>query len=158
STMPRAAATKTASKEAAHPSFVDMIKEAIVASKERTGISRSYVKQYIESNYKLPITPTVTSNINRALKSGEDKKIFVFPKGPSGKVKLAPKAPKTEDAPAKPAVKKAAATKSSTKENATVAPKKKAAPAKTATTKKASKEVSLIPLCCSCCPFVDCVT
>lgn len=50
-------------------------------SKERMGISRTVIKNYIESNYKMEITPSVVSNISRALKTGEDKNIFVFPKG-----------------------------------------------------------------------------
>jgi hypothetical protein len=52
-----------------------------VSSKERMGISRTVIKNYIESNYGMEITPSVVSNISRALKSGEDKNIFVFPKG-----------------------------------------------------------------------------
>jgi len=52
-----------------------------VSSKERMGISRTVIKNYIESNYGMEITPSVVSNISRALKSGEDKHIFVFPKG-----------------------------------------------------------------------------
>lgn len=104
--MPRAAATAA---PAAHPPFAEIItvravsprgkqvlvasrqpdshlvkqQEAIVTSKERSGISRSFLKNYIETNYKLDITPTVLSYINRALTSGVDKGIFVFPKGPS---------------------------------------------------------------------------
>jgi histone H1/5 len=58
-----------------------MLQEAIVNSKERMGISRTVIKNYIESNYKMEITPSVVSNISRALKTGEDKNIFVFPKG-----------------------------------------------------------------------------
>lgn len=50
-------------------------------SKERMGISRTVIKSYIESNYNMEITPSVVSNISRALKTGEDKNIFVFPKG-----------------------------------------------------------------------------
>lgn len=49
--------------------------------------------QYISEKYKLDLENNAAnaSHLNRAITSGEKDGIFVLPKGPSGKVKLAPK-------------------------------------------------------------------
>lgn len=75
----------------AHPPFIDMVKEAIIDSKERTGISRASVKKFLEIKYKIDVNAHVISSLNRAIKTGADKNVFSLPKGPSGKIKLAPK-------------------------------------------------------------------
>ncbi|KAH9842344.1 uncharacterized protein C8Q71DRAFT_732450 [Rhodofomes roseus] len=94
--VPKAAAGKEkAPSGAAHPSFKEMIKECIVDHKEeaRTGVSRATIKKYISEKYKLDLENNAlnASHLNRAIASGEKEGIFALPKGPSGKVKLAPK-------------------------------------------------------------------
>lgn len=42
--------------------------------------------------YKIDMSGVNLSQLNRAITSGTENGIFVLPKGPSGKVKLAPKA------------------------------------------------------------------
>lgn len=116
-----------------------MIKAAIVAHPEeaRAGLSRPALKKWIHAKY--PHTSKVSeglfsSNLSRAIATGEDKKLFVLPKGPSGKIKLAPgakpKAAKPKDEAQKPATKKPAAK---------AAPKKAAAPKKPSAKKPATK-------------------
>jgi hypothetical protein len=52
--------------------------------------------QYAEEKYKLDMSSASNLHqLNLALSRGAEKETFVFPKGPSGKVKLAPKRPKT---------------------------------------------------------------
>ena len=48
--------------------------------------------QFAESRYGLDTTGVNLYQLNRAITSGAEKGTFVLPKGPSGKVKLAPKA------------------------------------------------------------------
>jgi hypothetical protein len=51
--------------------------------------------QYAEEKYKLDMSSASNLHqLNLALNRGAEKETFVFPKGPSGKVKLAPKRPK----------------------------------------------------------------
>jgi histone H1/5 len=51
--------------------------------------------QYAEEKYKLDMNSASNLHqLNLALTRGAEKETFVFPKGPSGKVKLAPKRPK----------------------------------------------------------------
>jgi histone H1/5 len=122
---------KSTSKSAVeHPSWKDIIKEAIVNHPEdaRAGVSRTTIKKYAEETYKLDMTSASNLHqLNLALTRGAEKETFVFPKGPSGKVKLAPKRPRVP-AEAKENTqppKKSTATKK-------VAEKTKAAPAKKA--------------------------
>ncbi|KAH9029562.1 hypothetical protein EDB84DRAFT_1496266 [Lactarius hengduanensis] len=80
-----------------HPSWKDIIKEAIIQHPEdaRSGVSRSTIKKYAEEKYKLDMTSASNLHqLNLALTRGAEKETFVFPKGPSGKVKLAPKRPR----------------------------------------------------------------
>jgi len=83
----------TASKghHAAHPSWIDMIKECIVAHPEdaRSGVSRPTIKKFVESKHHVEINASAASQLNRAIAHGAEKGVFVLPKGPSGKVKLA---------------------------------------------------------------------
>ncbi|KAJ6623440.1 hypothetical protein B0H10DRAFT_2009729 [Mycena sp. CBHHK59/15] len=83
-------ATKTA---AHHPSFIDMIKECIIAHPEdaRGGVSRPMIKKFMESKYKVELNASTASQLNRAITSGSERGTFVLPKGPSGKIKLTPK-------------------------------------------------------------------
>jgi histone H1/5 len=48
--------------------------------------------QYAEEKYQLDLSGTNIYQLNRAIATGVEGGIFVLPKGPSGKVKLAPKA------------------------------------------------------------------
>lgn len=107
-----------------------MIKEAILAhpAEARAGIGRATIKKYIQSHHPETAKGSEASfntRVNQAITRGAEKKTFVLPKGPSGKVKLAPKA-KVEKKAA-PAKKPAAAKKTAAKKPAA---KKAAAPAK----------------------------
>lgn len=131
-----AAPAKKAAAAPQHASYRDMIKEAILALKERNGSSRSALKKYILANNKnIAQGATFDTQFNRAIKAGVEKGEFAQPKGTSGTVKLAKK-----DASAAPAAKKPAAAKKAavTKTKTATKPKtttKTAAPKKTATTK-----------------------
>ncbi|KAF7440738.1 hypothetical protein PC9H_001086 [Pleurotus ostreatus] len=164
---------KASTKVATHPTWIEMIKECIGAHKEdaRIGVSRPQIKKFVETKYNLDIGAAQISQLSKALGSGSEKGIFVLPKGltflmfkppptylkmfhkgPSGRVKLAPKnkhvEPESsdEDQPAakvKPLVKAKAAPKPATSKSRapTVATVKKPQPAPrtTATSKAASK-------------------
>ncbi|KAJ8583982.1 hypothetical protein M405DRAFT_484557 [Rhizopogon salebrosus TDB-379] len=93
-------AAKSAQKSAAsksyhttHPSWIDMITECITTTSDGTrhGVSRPAIKKFVDSKYHLEFNPSVSSQLNRAIHQGADKGKFVLPKGPSGKVKLAPR-------------------------------------------------------------------
>ncbi|KAL2058441.1 hypothetical protein ABVK25_001169 [Lepraria finkii] len=124
-----AAAAKKTAVAPQHASYKDMIKEAIMALKERNGSSRSALKKYILANNK-NVTPGATfdTQFNRAIKGGVEKGEFAQPKGTSGTVKLAKKDSATAPTAKKPAAKKPTTTKSktSTKPKTTKATTKKA--------------------------------
>lgn len=85
--------------------------ECIVAHKEesRSGVSRATIKkvrsrnphassyahdgpQFVGEKYGVDATTALNlSHLNRAIMNGAEEGIFALPKGPSGKVKLAPK-------------------------------------------------------------------
>ncbi|CAI7667702.1 hypothetical protein N7533_000598 [Penicillium manginii] len=129
-------ATKKATP-AAHASYRDMIKDAIVNLKERNGSSRQAIKKYVSSNNKINVASQATfdAQFNKAIKAGVEKGDFTQPKGPSGPLKLAKKEPAAKPAAkaaAKPGPKPktAAVKKTTTKATTTkkvVAPKKTAA-------------------------------
>ncbi|KAI5793741.1 histone H1 [Peziza echinospora] len=121
------AATKKAS-EASHPTYRDMIADAISTLKERNGSSRQAIKKYIQSNFK--DLKNFDTQFNAALRRGVEKGDFVQPKGPSGTVKL--NIHKKKEAAAK--AKAAAAPKADAAEKP-----KKAAAAKKETAKKEAK-------------------
>jgi len=75
-----------------HPPWIDMITECITTTPDGTrhGVSRPAIKKFVDSKYHLVINPLVSSQLNRAIHQGADKGRFILPKGPSGKVKLAP--------------------------------------------------------------------
>ncbi|KAJ5240721.1 uncharacterized protein N7469_002312 [Penicillium citrinum] len=87
-----------ASKNVAHTSYRDMIKDAIINLKERNGSSRQAIKKYVAStnNINLAFKATFDAHFNKAIKTGVDKGEFTQPKGPSGPVKLAKKEPATK--------------------------------------------------------------
>jgi len=110
----KTAGTSAKSHTATHPTWVDMIKECIVAHPEdaRTGVSRPLIKKFVETKYHIDVNALAASQLSRAITTGSEKGIFVLPKGPSGKVKLAPQV-KAEVAKenTKPATKKPTVTK-----------------------------------------------
>jgi histone H1/5 len=125
-----------------------MIKEAILAHPEesRNGLSRPTIKKFLHKKH--PETSKLSeasfnNHISKAIARGAAKATFLLPKGPSGKVKLAPSVKKVKAPAAKkaPAVKKpAAAKKPAVKKTATTAAKKPAV--KKTATKTAAKKVS----------------
>jgi len=154
---PKAAGSKPKATKAAppeHPTYKEMIKEAILALKDRNGSSRPALKKYIKANYKGVDTDRFDSLFNAALKKGEASKEFTYPKGPSGTVKLAKKEPAAKSTETKkPPTKKAAAPKKASAPKKAAAPKKpataaakKATPAKPkANAKKTRKEPAAAP-------------
>ncbi|ORZ03760.1 linker histone H1 and H5 family-domain-containing protein [Syncephalastrum racemosum] len=127
------AKTSTSTKsKGEHPPYETMIRNAILALKERKGSSRQAIKKYILANNKVSQGTHFDSQINAAIKRGHGKGIFQLPKGLSGTVKLA-KPVKEKKATGEK--KKAAPTKKSTSPSTTTA--KKAAPSKATTKKKA---------------------
>ncbi|KAH8107163.1 hypothetical protein BXZ70DRAFT_916664 [Cristinia sonorae] len=158
----KAKAAPAAKPAATHPSWKDIIKECIAAhaSEARSGVSRATIKKFAEETYKLEMTGLQNSQLNRAIASGAEAGIFSLPKGPSGKVKLAPKvrpnvlkennqppaprkapASKATEKPTKPVKPtKTTETKTPAKKRATVA--KPAAAKKTSSAKVAKKEVA----------------
>lgn len=141
SKAPKKAAAKSAS---GHPSWTDMIKECIAAHPDdaRHGVSRPQIKKFVEDQYKLLIGNAQITQLSRAIAVGAEKNIFSLPKGPSGRVKLAPKTPKVADDAKenKPASKtsKATPTKTVTKTATKPGSRTKTVPAKSTTTKPAS--------------------
>ncbi|KAL1748083.1 hypothetical protein HDZ31DRAFT_60617 [Schizophyllum fasciatum] len=128
-----------------HPTWVAMITECITSHPEeaRNGVSRPTIKKFVESKYNIEVTATTASQLNRAITSGAEKGIFVLPKGPSGKVKLAPKNHTAEASKenATPVVKKPTSTAKKPagikKPNAPSVTKKTSPPVKKAATAKA---------------------
>ncbi|ETW85524.1 hypothetical protein HETIRDRAFT_457373 [Heterobasidion irregulare TC 32-1] len=84
-------------KSATHPSWKDIIKECIAANPEdaRSGVSRSTLKKFAEDKYNLDMSGGNLFQLNRAITTGAEQGVFSLPKGPSGKIKLAPKRPRT---------------------------------------------------------------
>ncbi|KAF8163007.1 hypothetical protein B0H34DRAFT_303731 [Crassisporium funariophilum] len=79
---------------AVRPSWKDIIKECIAENKEdvRQGVSRNTIKKFAEDKYQVDVTGTNLYQLNKAITTGAEAGVFHLPKGPSGKVKLAPKA------------------------------------------------------------------
>lgn len=131
-----------------HPKYIDMVKAAIVALKERNGSSRQAIEKYIKANYK--VGDGAGTHLKLALKRGVEAKVIVQVKGTgaSGSFKVnkelkeaKPKKPAKKPAAKKPAAKKPAAKKPAAKKPAAKAAAKKPA-AKKATTKPAAKKVT----------------
>ena len=139
--------TATPKKPADHPPYIDMIKAAIKALKERTGSSRQAIEKYIKANYK--VGDSVGPHLKLALKRAAAKGTLVHTKGvgASGSFKL-PKEEKKEKPkkkpvakPKKPAAKpKKPAAKKAAKKPAAKKTAKKPAAKKTAATKPAAKK------------------
>ncbi|XP_020611850.1 histone H1-delta-like [Orbicella faveolata] len=141
-------------KPADHPPYLDMIKAAILALKERSGSSRQAIEKYIKANYKVG---EVGSHLKIALKRGAASGKLVHTKGvgASGSFKLPkeekkekkpkkkpaakPKKPATKKAAKKPAAKKAAKKPAAKKPTAKKPAAKKPAAKKPAAKKPAKK-------------------
>ena len=144
-------------KAADHPKYIDMIKAAIVALKERNGSSRQAIVKYVKGNYK--VGDNAETQIKISLKRGVVTGDLTQVKGvgASGSFKVTKKAPaakatKKKVTAKKPAskkvvkkAKKPAAKKTPSKAKKST-PKKKAAkpkkPAKKPAAKKATKKVA----------------
>jgi len=77
-TKASAAIKKTA---APHPPFAELVREAIVETASRDGVSRPAIKKYIGDKYMMEVTPAVITHINTAIARGAEKGDFVLPKG-----------------------------------------------------------------------------
>ena len=129
-----------------HPKYIDMVKAAIVALKERNGSSRQAIEKYIKANYK--VGDGVGTHLKLALKRGVEAKVLVQVKGTgaSGSFKVnkelkeaKPKKPAKKPAAKKPAAKKPAAKKPAAKKTAAKKPAAKAATKKPAAKKDTKK-------------------
>ncbi|CAG8621722.1 5745_t:CDS:2 [Cetraspora pellucida] len=119
--------TKKAASLPAHPKYEDMIRDAIVALKDRKGSSRQAIKKYILTSFKLPDNNVTNNRLRIAIN-----------KGPSGTIKLVKKEPvKKEKKEVEKKEKPKTAVKKESKPKAEKKTKK-AAPKKTA--KKAVKK------------------
>ncbi|KAH9842544.1 uncharacterized protein C8Q71DRAFT_733365 [Rhodofomes roseus] len=140
----KSAATKKGAPRAppTHPPWIDMIKECIITHKEdaRTGVSRHQIKKFVEDKYDIEIGNAQVTQLSKAITSGAEKDIFSLPKGPSGRVKLAPKVqrpPETAAKENKPVAAKAPKAPAKAKASTT---KEKAAPAKSTKVAKTAKK------------------
>ena len=121
---------KSAVKKPADPSkYIDMIKAAITALKERNGPSRHAIVKYIKANYKVGDSADV--HVKMALKRGVASGALAQPKGtgPSGYLKVGKKEPPVKKPKAK---KPKTPKKSAPKWAAAKKPKKKSSPKKPA--------------------------
>ena len=130
-------------KPAEHPKYIDMIKAAITALKERTGSSRQAIVKYIKANYK--VVDNCDVHVKLALKRGVTAGVLSQPKGTgaSGSFKVVKKEEPKKKPAKKPAAKKPAAKKPTAKKPAAKksTPKKKAAAKKKpSSAKKAVKK------------------
>jgi len=85
------AKSKKQASPPSHPKYEDMIRDAIVALKERKGSSRQAIKKYILNTYKLPDNAVTNNRLKLAITKGVDKGTFSFVNGPSGTLKLVKK-------------------------------------------------------------------
>ena len=132
-----------AKKPADHLKYIDMIKAAITALKERNGSSRQAIVKFIRANYKNGDSADI--HVKMALKRGVASGALAQPKGTgaSGSFKVGKKEPqvkkpkaKKPKTPKKAAPKKAGAKKPKKKST----PKKPAAKKSTAAKKKPAKK------------------
>ncbi|AEO68044.1 d58f6466-010c-4001-b06e-ed52963c43a4 [Thermothielavioides terrestris] len=131
-------------KSASHPSYQDMITDAIIALKDRNGSSRQSLKKYVRANHAINVSDAMFDSLfNKALKAGVEKGVFEQPKGPSGGTKLARKAAKPAAPKKAAAPKKESAAKKEGKEKKPAA--KKAAPKKEPAAKEAKEKKPAAP-------------
>merc|ERR1712072_164924 len=141
--MPRTPAKKSKAATAAHPPYVSMVKEAIVALKDRTGSSTVAIAKYMKATYSLPenFTTTLSRFLKKYVESGELVKVKASYK--LGTLKNEPKKKVVKKKVVKKKVvkkKKPTTTKAPKKKIAKkpkkAAPKKKKAPKKKTTKKR----------------------
>ena len=158
-----ASKSKKAAKPAEHPKYIEMVKAAITALKERSGSSRIAIEKYIKANYKVT---DVGPHLKMALKKGVAANVLVQTKGTGAsgsfkvnkealKQKKEKKKPTKKPTTKKPAAKKPAAKKPAAKKTtkkpaakkAAAKPKtaQKKAPAKKPAAKKAAKSPKKAP-------------
>jgi histone H1/5 len=137
----KAAVSKKSAPE--HPPYKEMIKEAILALKDRNGTSRPALKKYIKANYKGVDTDSFDRLFNAALRKGHETNEFAFPKGTSGTVKLAKKEPAAKPTTTKKPVAAKPTAKATAKK--TVTKKAVAKPKAAAATKKAAPKAAAKP-------------
>lgn len=141
-----ASKAKKAAKPAEHPKYIEMIKAAITALKERSGSSRIAIEKYIKANYKVT---DVGPHLKMALKKGVASNVLVQTKGTgaSGSFKVNKEALKEKKKPAKkPTTKKPAAKKPAAKKpTAKKAAAKKPAAKKSTTKKPAAQKTTKKP-------------
>ncbi|KXN93277.1 1,4-alpha-glucan branching enzyme GlgB, partial [Leucoagaricus sp. SymC.cos] len=108
--------------------------ECIIAHPDdaRSGVSRPQIKKFVETKYNVEFNTAAISQLSRAITRGAGKEVFLLPKGPSGRVKLTPKARAAETAAAKE-------NKPTPQPKTAVAPKKTVTSKKPATIKTATK-------------------
>ncbi|XP_013723260.2 histone H1.1-like [Brassica napus] len=155
---PTAAAAAKKKSVSTHPTYEEMIKDAIVSLKERTGSSQYAIQKFIEEKHKV-LSPSFRKllllNLKRLVASEKLVKVKASFKIPSAKPSSSPKAVTEKKKPAaaaavKPkakgkkvtaaaAAKKSAAVKPKPKAKATVAPKRKAVAAAAKPKAKAAK-------------------
>ncbi|TNY18974.1 hypothetical protein DMC30DRAFT_418322 [Rhodotorula diobovata] len=98
---PTASPTSATQGEPAHPSYVDMITEAIrVEGDKRNGASRPVTKKYLLRAFPaLKSSPAFHSAVATAIRHGRNEGLFVLPRGAGGKVRLADEGAEGEEAP-----------------------------------------------------------
>ncbi len=139
------AATKAPKKTApSHPSYHEMVVEAVASIKDRKGASRSAINFYIAKKYLSSVRVKATVLAKALINAVENKSIKVrspnrYSLGSSNLKAKKQKATKKKAAEKKPKTKKAAEEKKSAKPK--TVPKSKPTPSKTSTPKKASRKV-----------------
>ncbi|KAM0841680.1 hypothetical protein ACQ4PT_058865 [Festuca glaucescens] len=141
---PSAAKPKAAAPAAAHPTYFEMIKEAIAALKDRTGSSSVAIAKYIEEKHGKSLPPNFKKMLSVQLRGSAAKGKLVkvkasyklsdatkkdSPKAKVAKPVAAKAAPKKKDA-AKPKKAAAAGTKRKAPEKKLIAKAKKSPAAK----------------------------
>ncbi|GAA5908185.1 histone H1 [Sporobolomyces salmoneus] len=115
----------------AHPTYQDMIIQAIEEVGEKGSASRPVIKKYILNRYGLNDTHQFDGHVATAIRRGHDNGIFDYPKGPSGKIKLSAKA-------------KAKSKTDHSKENAAPEEKKFTISGSTARTRELAKQTAAV--------------
>ena len=92
---------------AAHPTYQDMVKAAVLALKDRTGSSVPAISKFISATYKLPANfkKVLSTQLKNLVKSGKLLKVKASYKL-GEELKKAPKKPKKKAAPKKKVAKK----------------------------------------------------
>uniref|UniRef100_A0A0N5ARJ8 H15 domain-containing protein n=1 Tax=Syphacia muris TaxID=451379 RepID=A0A0N5ARJ8_9BILA len=136
------AKAKKAVKPAAHPSYGEMIKDAIIHLKEKKGSSRAAILKFISQNYKVSENlAVVNAHLRQALKRGVTSNALkqVRGNGASGSFRLA------QIKPVEKKVKKVPKPKAKKPTSKKVAAKKPVAKSKTAAKKKVQKKPAKTP-------------